>query len=37
MSSNPLMGRYDYSETRFAANGDKKTTPKLIWLPEDGE
>ena len=28
------MGCFDYSETRFAANGFGKTTPKLVSLPE---
>ena len=28
------MGWFDYSETRFAANGFGKTTPKLVSLPE---
>lgn len=28
------MGCFDYSETRFAANGFGKTTPKFVSLPE---
>ena len=28
------MGCFDYSETRFAANGFGKTTSKLVSLPE---
>ena len=28
------MGCFDYSETRFAANGFGKTTPKLVSLLE---